>query len=158
MTLIDFNKKELEDYAQSVLERFSNPFIIHQLESISLNSISKFKVRVLPSLLSYFKKESKVPKNLTFSLAALIYFYGKDVSKHNYQLHDDPKNITFFNSIWRNNKNEKVVIETLSNAELWGENLVKIEPLKENLTQALDTITSHQKISEAYKVFKNLQS
>ena len=155
---IDFNKKELEDYAQSVLERFSNPFIIHQLESISLNSISKFKVRVLPSLLSYFKKESKVPKNLIFSLAALIYFYGKDVSKHNYQLHDDPKNIKFFNSIWRNNKNEKVVIETLSNAELWGENLVKIEPLKENLTQALNAITSHKKISEAYKVFKNLQS
>ena len=155
---VDFDKKELEDYAQSVLERFSNPFIIHQLESISLNSISKFKVRVLPSLLSYYKKEGKIPKNLTFAMAALIYFYGKEISKHPYPLKDDPQNISFFNEIWKDNKIEKVVTETLSNTELWGQNLAEIGPLKDNITQALNAIASHHKISEAHRVYKNLQS
>lgn len=155
---VDFDKKELENYAHSVLERFSNPFIIHQLESISLNSISKFKVRVLPSLLSYFKKEGKVPKNLTFAMAALIYFYGKEVSKHNYSIKDDTKNITFFNQLWKDNNIEKVVLETLSNTALWGQNLAQISPLKDNLTQALSTIVSQDKISDAHRIFQNLQS
>ena len=155
---VDFDKKELENYAHSVLERFSNPFIIHQLESISLNSISKFKVRVLPSLLSYFKKEGKVPKNLTFAMAALIYFYGKEVSKHTYSIKDDPKNITFFNQLWKDNNIEKVVLETLSNTALWGQNLAQISPLKDSLTQALNTIISQDKISDAHRIFQNLQS
>ena len=155
---VDFDKKELENYAHSVLERFSNPFIIHQLESISLNSISKFKVRVLPSLLSYLKKEGKVPKNLTFAMAALIYFYGKEVSKHPYSIKDDSKNITFFNQIWKDNKIEKVVLETLSNTALWGQNLAQISPLKDSLTQALNTIISQDKISDAHRIFQNLQS
>ena len=152
---IDFDKQQLEDYAHSVLERFSNPFIIHQLESISLNSISKFKVRVLPSLLSYYTKEGKVPKNLTFAMAALIYFYGKDVSKHPYSIKDDPKNITFFNQVWKDNNVEKVVLETLSNTDLWDQNLSEISPLKDTLTQALNAIASHNEINEAYQFFKS---
>ena len=154
---VDFDKKELEDYAQSVLERFSNPFIIHQLESISLNSISKFKVRVLPSLLSFYKKEGKIPQNLTFAMAALIYFYGKEISKHPHPLKDDPKNISFFNEIWKDNNVKKVVTETLSNTELWGQNLAEISPLKEKLTQAINAIASHQRISQAHQAYKNLQ-
>ena len=153
---VDFDKKELETYAQSVLERFSNPFIIHQLESISLNSISKFKVRVLPSLLSYYKKEGKIPKNLTFAMAALIYFYGKEVSKHPHPIKDDPKNIAFFNQIWSDNNIEKVVLETLSNTDLWDQNLAEISPLKDTLTHALNAIASHNKINKAYQFFKSI--
>lgn len=155
---VDFDKKELENYAQSVLERFSNPFIVHQLESISLNSISKFKVRVLPSLLSFYKKEGKIPKNLTFAMAALIYFYGKEISKHPHPLKDDPKNISFFNEVWKDNNVKKVVTETLSNIELWGQNLAEIGPLKDKLTQALNAIATHRRISQAHQVYKNLQS
>jgi tagaturonate reductase len=155
---IDFDKKELEDYAGSVLERFSNPFIVHQLESISLNSISKFKVRVLPSLLSYYKKEGKVPKNLTFAMAALIYFYGKEVSKHPHPLNDDPKNISFFNEIWKDNEVAQVVEKTLSNTSLWDQNLNETLPLKGPLNSALSAISTHDKISEAFQAFLNHQS
>ena len=152
---IDFDKQELENYAHSVLERFSNPFIVHQLEDISLNSISKFKVRVLPSLLSYYQKEGKVPKNLTFAMAALIYFYGKEISKHPYPIKDDPKNISFFNEIWRTNNIEKVVSKTLSNTDLWDQNLAVTTPLKDLLTHALSSIASQEKISDAYQFFQN---
>lgn len=152
---VDFDKQELENYTHSVLERFSNPFIVHQLEDISLNSISKFKVRVLPSLLSYYQKEGKVPKNLTFAMAALIYFYGKEISKHPYPIKDDPKNVSFFNEIWRVNNIEKVVSETLSNTDLWDQNLAVNTPLKDLLTHALSSIASHDKISDAYQFFQN---
>ena len=153
---VDLDKQQLDDYAHSVLERFSNPFIIHKLESISLNSISKFKVRVLPSLISYFRKQGKVPKNLTFSMAALIYFYGKEVSKHPHPIKDDPKNIAFFNQIWSDNNIEKVILETLSNTDLWDQNLAEISPLKDTLTHALNAIASHNKINKAYQFFKSI--
>lgn len=62
-------------FANAVCERFSNPFIKHKLLSIALNSVSKFKVRVLPSILEYNRLFGKLPSALTFSLAALIAFY-----------------------------------------------------------------------------------
>jgi mannitol-1-phosphate/altronate dehydrogenase len=90
-------------------------------------------------------------------MAALIYFYGKEISKHPHPLKDDPKNISFFNEIWKDNNVKKVVTETLSNTELWGQNLAEISPLKEKLTQAINAIASHQRISQAHQAYKNLQ-
>lgn len=65
-------------FAKDVLERFSNPFIKHQLLSIALNSVSKFKARVLPTILEYREQNGVNPACLTFSLAALIRFYRTD--------------------------------------------------------------------------------
>lgn len=65
-------------FGEAVLERFSNPFIKHQLLSIALNSVSKFQVRVLPTILEYKEKFGKYPSALTFSMAALIAFYRTD--------------------------------------------------------------------------------
>ena len=66
------------NFAKAVLERFSNPFIKHLLLSIALNSVSKFQVRVLPTILEYKEKYGAYPPALTFSLAALIAFYRTD--------------------------------------------------------------------------------
>lgn len=65
-------------FAKDVLERFSNPFIKHMLLSIALNSVSKFQVRVLPTILEYKEKFGSYPKALTFSMASLISFYRTD--------------------------------------------------------------------------------
>lgn len=62
-------------FANAVLERFENPYIQHQLSSIALNSVSKFAVRVLPTILEYRALTSACPKSLTFSLAALLTYY-----------------------------------------------------------------------------------
>lgn len=68
-------KDQLMTFAASVTERFQNPFIKHALLAISLNSVSKWKARVLPSVTAYVKKEGKLPRCLTFSFAALTCFY-----------------------------------------------------------------------------------
>jgi tagaturonate reductase len=67
--------QERTEYAHAVLERFENPFVRHALLSISLNSVSKWKVRVLPTLLDYVQARGTLPTLLTFSLAALLHFY-----------------------------------------------------------------------------------
>lgn len=72
---LDLPKDELVSYANSVLERFGNPYIKHYLSSIALNSVSKFKVRVLPSILEYIRRYGNTPPTLVFSLAKLIEFY-----------------------------------------------------------------------------------
>ena len=50
-----FKGDKLNEYALDVIERFKNPYLNHKLLSISLNSISKFKTRVLPSIKDYVK-------------------------------------------------------------------------------------------------------
>lgn len=67
--------EESVSFADSVFDRFRNPFIHHKWSAISLNSVSKFSVRVLPTLLEYKEKNGAYPKCLTMALAYLIYFY-----------------------------------------------------------------------------------
>jgi tagaturonate reductase len=152
---IDFDKRELEDYAHSVLERFANPYVKHLLESISLNSISKFKVRVLPSLLAYHQKQGAIPQNLTFAMAALIYFYGKSMSKHSIEIKDDDAHLRFFESVWQDNTIAPLVEKTLSNRSLWDQDLNKVSGLSDTLEHALNTIVKQPTISNAYQVFKS---
>ena len=66
------------DFGKAVLERFANPFIRHMLLSIALNSVSKFQVRVLPTILEHKEKFGKYPEGLVMSMAALIAFYRTD--------------------------------------------------------------------------------
>ncbi len=106
---LDLPKSELEQFANDVIERFKNPFIKHLLLSIALNSVSKFKVRDLPSLLEYVKMNNTEPKCLVFSLAALIKFYKGD------EANDDANVIEFM-------KNASVE-EILKNTELWDTDL-----------------------------------
>ncbi len=71
------------EFARAVSDRFSNPFIFHRWRAIALNSISKFSVRVLPTLMEYKEKYGTAPKGLTLSLAMLLYFYKNDIPEDN---------------------------------------------------------------------------
>lgn len=70
--------EEVKAFAASVFERFENPFIDHALLSISLNSVSKWKARVLPSFKDHVANKGELPRLITFSLAALFAFYSSD--------------------------------------------------------------------------------
>jgi len=62
------------EFADAVFGRFENPYVLHALLSISLNSISKWRARVLPALKDSLQATGKLPKWLTYSLAALLAF------------------------------------------------------------------------------------
>ena len=75
MPYISLPPKESEAFAAEVLRRFENPFIRHLWYDISLNSIAKFKARVLPRMLACFDKTRKAPRHMCLSLAAWLLFY-----------------------------------------------------------------------------------
>ncbi|MBQ8309984.1 MAG: tagaturonate reductase [Clostridia bacterium] len=74
-------REAAEAYAKDVLERFANPHIRHLCASVSLNSVSKFRVRVLPSILEYREKFGVYPRQLLFSFGKLIDFYQNGTPK-----------------------------------------------------------------------------
>jgi tagaturonate reductase len=106
---LDLPREELLAYASDVLTRFSNPYIHHFLADISLNSVSKFKVRVLPSILEYNKRFGKLPETLTFAFAKLIDFYRTDRTR------DDAAVCAFMKTA--------SLSDILAKTEYWGEDL-----------------------------------
>lgn len=110
---LDLPEDELVTYANDVLTRFANPYIKHYLSSIALNSVSKFKVRVLPSITEYIRRFNKMPNRLLFSFAKLIDFYRTDMT-------NDSAEVTAF-------MKAASVKQILSNVSLWGEDLAYLE-------------------------------
>ena len=110
---LDLPEEELKAYAEDVLTRFANPYIKHYLSSIALNSVSKFKVRVLPSITEYIKRFDKMPDTLIFAFAKLIEFYKTDMTN------DDTDVVNFMKTA--------SVSEILKNTNLWDEDLSYLE-------------------------------
>jgi tagaturonate reductase len=149
---IEMDKAELDSFAEEVLDRFRNPFIKHNLSSIALNSISKFKVRVLPSLLGYVSKYGKAPTHLTFAFACLILFY-KGTWKGQALAVDDSSDITdAFAEIWKSDNIKEVVQKTLSNIPFWDEDLTTINGLSEALELAINEVNTNG-VEEGFKNF-----
>ena len=123
--------EEVKAFAASVFERFENPFIDHALLSISLNSVSKWKARVLPSLKDYVKNNGGLPKLITFSFSALLAFYSSNDLREDglyakreggdeYVIHDDKAVLEFFA---QNTGKEEFVEKACQNTAFWGEDL-----------------------------------
>lgn len=123
---LDLPKEELVQFANDVIERFKNPFIKHYLLSIALNSVSKFKVRVLPSLTGYMKANGKEPQCLVFSLAALIAFYRTDAAN------DDPAVVEFMKTA--------STADILAKKDYWDEDLTYLLPSVEARLKDIDEL------------------
>ncbi len=61
---VDLPDEEKKAYAESVLERFANPFAHHKLASIALNTAAKWKTRCLPVVVDYYKMFGKMPEGM----------------------------------------------------------------------------------------------
>jgi len=116
---LDFPANELTQFSNDVLDRFRNPFLDHQLISISLNSVSKYKTRVLPSVLKYIETKNELPKHLLFSLAALVVFYSGNRNGSRIELKDDKEVLDFFKNQWEGSDISAIVKATLSNTAFW---------------------------------------
>ena len=146
---LPLDKKDLDEFARAVQDRFNNPFVNHELMSISLNSTSKWKARNLPSFLEYVEEKGQLPVCLTTSLAAYIAFYSNDIQELNdkglvcrrpkgneYTVSDDRWALEFY---WnhREDSAEDLVHAVLTNEEMWGQDLTKISGLEKAVTEKL---------------------
>ncbi len=168
---MDGDKELLTSYAKDVLERFQNPYIVHLLLSISLNSTSKFKTRDLPSLLGYIEKKGQLPKILTFSLAALISFYeGTEIEEgalkgHRngevYQIKDSADVLEKFQSLYSQSykdvkeKSEKIAHEILKMESWWAMDLTTVAGLEKEIASDLESIWSVGMTKAIEKVMEN---
>ncbi len=130
-------------FADSIKERFLNPYLNHLLTSISLNSISKWKARVLPSFKDYYNRFGMIPERLTIGFSYLMALYtsislidGKYIVKlpsREIELIDDKPYLDFF-------AEKKSVKDFMSNVSVWGENLCDYTDFYNTVIKNLDKI------------------
>lgn len=153
--------EEAVAFAKSVFERFENPFVKHALLSISLNSVSKWKARVLPILRDSYHQEKAIPKLIAFSFAALISFYSAKEYKtgsltgyrnaKSYQICDDEKVLQFF-AKYSGESAKELSARVAAKADFWGENLTDYNGFVDMVTLHLENI----KKDGMYQTMKNL--
>ena len=149
---LPLDKDDLMAFAEAVQDRFNNPFVNHELMSISLNSTSKWKARNMPSFLEYIKVEGKLPACLTMSLAAYIAFYSNEIQELNdkglvcrrpkgndYLISDDRWALEFYYE-HKNDSAEELVKAVLTNEQMWDQDLTKIEGLYDAVLAGLKLI------------------
>ena len=149
---LPLDKKDLMDFASAVQDRFNNPFVNHELMSISLNSTSKWRARNMPTLLDYLEINGKLPACLTASLAAYIAFYSSDVQAltdkglvcrrpkgNEYTVSDDRWVLEFY---WahKDDAAKDLVHAVLTNTDMWGQDLTALPGFEAAVAQYLDMI------------------
>lgn len=135
---LPLDKKDLEDFASAVQDRFNNPFVNHELMSISLNSTSKWRARNMPSFLEYVEKMGSLPACLTMSFAAYIAFFSSDIQERTdkglvckrpkgdtYTCSDDGWALDFYFA-HKDDSVEDLVHAVMTNEQMWGQDLTKV--------------------------------
>ena len=149
---LPLDKKDLNDFAAAVEDRFNNPFVNHELMSISLNSTSKWRARNMPTFLDYVESNGSLPKCLTTSLAAYIAFYSNDIQElsdkglvcrrpkgNEYVVSDDRWVLEFY---WahKDASAEALVHDVLTNEQMWGQDLTRVSGLESEVVRILKLI------------------
>ncbi|MDO4343893.1 MAG: tagaturonate reductase [Eubacteriales bacterium] len=142
-------EEELKEFASSVTSRFNNPFVDHALLSISLNSTSKWKARVMPSFKGYVEKFGKLPECITASFAFYIAFYnGQKLTDdglvgsrgtNEYTIHDDRDILEFYDA-HKEDSVEDLVHAVCTNTAFWGEDLTAVPGFEQAVVQYLQQI------------------
>lgn len=143
---------ELKEFAEAVITRFNNPYVKHALLSISLNSVSKWRARCLPSLLGYVDKFGRLPQHMTFSLAALMAFYhGTEIrdkvlighrDDQEYNIMDDMAVLEFFRDNCQKDTGA-FVTAFLGNESFFGQDLNQVTGLTDAVTGYLEDIRTN---------------
>ena len=149
---LPLDKKDLEEFARAVQDRFNNPFVNHELMSISLNSTSKWRARNMPTFLDYVQEKGALPPCLTTSFAAYIAFYSSNIREltdsglicrrpkgNEYTVNDDRWVLEFYLA-HRNDSPEDLVHAVMTNTEMWGRDLTEVPGFEEAAVRILKQI------------------
>lgn len=141
METLDLPKAELQAFADSVTERFLNPYVKHFVTSIMLNSFPKYKTRDLPGLKTYLERKGKLPEGLVLGLAAIITYY-KGGMRGDVEIvpNDDPAIIELLRGLWASGDMDKISEGVLGAEFIWGEDLNEISGLTDLLKEYLHVI------------------
>ncbi|PWK78853.1 tagaturonate reductase [Mucilaginibacter oryzae] len=142
------------DFAGKVLDRFRNPNIRHEWLSISLQYVTKVKMRVIPLLLNYYKNNNEAPPSMVLGFAAFMRFMqvtqtddGKYVGKldggDTYIVTDDQA--PYFSKIWAGADPATAINTILKNKELWDADLTALNGFAEAVIEQFGLIIKQGK-------------
>jgi tagaturonate reductase len=141
-------------FAQEILDRYRNPYLVHWLLNITLQSTSKMKMRNIPTLFRYFEKYGKIPEKIAEGFAYYLYFmrstsqegdkYFGTRQGERYPINDD--SAAYFAQMWQkvNPQSPETLAEFVKNIcqniSLWGENLYELNGFAQAIYQHLRKI------------------
>ena len=149
---LPLDKKDLDQFAAAVQDRFNNPFVDHELMSISLNSTSKWRARNLPSLLEYVEAKGTLPPCLTMSFAAYAAFFSSDIqgltdqglvcrrpAGNEYVCSDDRWVLEFYNE-HKDDGPAELARAVMTNERMWGQDLTRVPGFEAAVADCLGKI------------------
>lgn len=150
--ILPLDQEDCKQFAAAVEDRFNNPFVNHELMSISLNSTSKWRARNMPSLLEYVEKNGTLPTCLSMGLAAYIAFYSNDIqgltdkglvckrpAGNEYTVSDDRWVLEFYNA-HKDDDIPTLVHAVMTNEQMWGQDLTAVPGFEEVTVKNLTMI------------------
>ena len=150
--VLPLDKDDCLQFAAAVQDRFNNPFVDHQLMSISLNSTSKWRARIMPTFLEYQEKFGKLPACITMSFAAYAAFYSCDIQRREedglvcrrpagdeYKVQDDAWVLDFY-AAHKDDSAEDLVHAVMQNTEMWGQDLTDVPGFEDAVKAGLRKI------------------
>jgi len=146
---IDENIKA--DFVTNTFERFCNPFINHQWQSITAQYTSKMNMRNVPLLLCHYELNNSVPQYMATGFAAYLLYmkavkkdgdkYFGDRDGEQYEIKDDAA--AYFYELWQNNGANAVAEQVLKNESLWGTDLSHLQGFAEFVKTQLQNIIAN---------------
>lgn len=150
--ILPLDQEDCKQFAAAVEDRFNNPFVNHELMSISLNSTSKWRARNMPSLLEYVEKNGTLPTCLSMGLAAYIAFYSNDIqgltdkglvckrpAGNEYTVSDDRWVLEFYNA-HKDDDIPTLVHAVMTNEQMWDQDLTAVPGFEEVTVKNLTMI------------------
>jgi tagaturonate reductase len=154
------DEKVKTDFANNTFERFCNPFIDHQWQSITVQYTSKMKMRNLPLLQRHYQISSTAPIHMATGFAAFLLYMKitkKEGNKYygqrdgvDYEVKDDSAEY-FFNT-WQNNTAETIAQAVMSNTALWDTDLTQLPHFLHTVNNQLQSFITNGVLSTIAKI------
>lgn len=145
MQTLNLPEEELVRFADSVMERFNNPFVDHQVTSIMLNSFPKYATRDLPGLKTYLARRGCLPEGLVLGLAAIMVYYrgGKRSDGTDIVPEDAPETLQLLSGLWDKGSVPELVKTVLGYTPVWNEDLNGIPGFAGRVEYYIESILGH---------------
>src|SRR5690606_20232868 len=139
---------DVEQFASSVIDRFSNPFLDHRWENIAMNYTSKMNMRNVALIKKWYTKNMVTPAYMAFGFAAYIKLMDSSIEEGKFfanaagqrmLLQDEFASV--LHNFWKDSKT--VVANVLREDSLWGTDLSAFPGFEEAVTKYLDEISAN---------------
>lgn len=147
MPSIKLDENAKEQFKNDVIARFSNPTINHEWQSIMLNSMSKFKARVIPSLSYYANTTGKLPEYSLFSFAALISLYKMNYESGFELFSDEDSHISMWKDLFSGNYSNEEIVKQALTYNFWENDFLSTDKCVKYVTSCYEYIAENGMLS-----------